>query len=114
MRAGVLAAVLIAVCLQPAYAHSPADITMSYNAAREELTVVVSHQVGNPRSHYIETIALFRDGVEVKEETYMSQENAQSQTAVFRLADVKPGEDISVEASCNRGGSMRKSMEDKE
>lgn len=104
----VLAAfALIAV---PAAAHSPSDIQLSYNDAAKELTVVITHPVPDPQSHYIRNVKVKVNDVVSVDKDYTSQPSGDSVTYIYSLP-LNKGDTIRVTATCNQGPSLTKVMD---
>lgn len=98
---------LIAV---PAAAHSPSDIQLSYNDAAKELTVVITHPVPDPQSHYIRNVKVKVNDVVSVDKDYTSQPSGDSVTYIYSLP-LNKGDTIRVTATCNQGPSLTKVMD---
>ncbi|MDD5144244.1 hypothetical protein [Methanoregula sp.] len=104
----VLAA--IALIVFPASAHAPSDIQLSYNDAAKELTVVITHPVPDPQSHYIRNVKVkVNDAVSVDRD-YTSQPAQDIVTYTYSLP-LNPGDTIRVTATCSQGPSLTKTMD---
>jgi len=104
----VLAA--IALTVFPAAAHSPSDIQLSYNDAAKELTVVITHPVPDPQSHYIKNVRVkVNDAVSVDQD-YKSQPAQDSMTYTYSVP-LNPSDTIRVTATCSQGPSLTKTMD---
>ncbi|PKG33403.1 hypothetical protein [Methanoregula sp.] len=104
----VLAAIVLTVF--PATAHSPSDIQMSYNDAAKELTVVITHPVPDPQSHYIRNVKVKVNDVVSVDMDYKSQPSQDSVTYTYSLP-LNPGDTIRVTAACNQGPSLTKTLD---
>lgn len=112
-RYGFAALVLlaaIALTVFPAAAHAPSDIQMSYNDAAKELTVVITHPVPDPQSHYIRNVKVKVNDVVSVDRDYKSQPAQDSMTYTYSLP-LNPGDTIRVTAACNQGPSLTKTMD---
>jgi len=85
-------------------AHAPSDVTIDYDIEEEELTVDITHSVGDPQTHYIENVVVEVDGTEEIDEEYEEQPDDTSFQYTYDLV-VEPGSTIEVTAYCNQGGS---------
>ncbi len=85
-------------------AHSPSDVSIEYNMEEEELTVDITHSVGNPQSHYIYNVVVEVDGTEERNEEYEEQPDDTNFQYTYDLV-VEPGSTIVATAYCNQGGS---------
>jgi hypothetical protein len=104
----VLAA--IALTVFPAAAHTPSDIQLSYNDAAKELTVVITHPVPDPQSHYIRNVKVKVNDVVSVDMDYKSQPSQDSVTYTYSLP-LNPGDTIRVTATCSQGPSLTKTMD---
>ena len=100
----------IALTVFPAAAHSPSDIQLSYNDAAKELTVVITHPVPDPQSHFIKNVKVkVNDAVSVDRD-YTSQPTQDSFTYTYSVP-LNPGDTIRVTATCSQGPSLTKTMD---
>lgn len=104
----VLAA--LAIIVSPAVAHAPSDIQLSYNAAAKELTVVITHPVPDPQSHYIKNVKVKVNDVVSIDMDYKSQP-AQDRIIYTYSVPLNPGDTIRVTATCSQGPSLTKTVD---
>ena len=104
----VLAA--IALTVFPTAAHSPSDIQLSYNDAAKELTVVITHPVPDPQSHYIRNVKVKVNDVVSVDRDYTSQPSGDRVTYTCSLP-LNKGDTIRVTATCSQGPSLTKTMD---
>lgn len=90
-------------------AHTPTDMTLDFNYDTQVLTVTVSHVVADPGSHYIETITVEVNDVEVVSRDYTSQESASQASDTFSITAFD-GDVISVLAECSISGSISRDL----
>jgi desulfoferrodoxin (superoxide reductase-like protein) len=93
------------------YAHPPITIQLSYDEYSKAIKIKASHPVSNPRSHYIKVIKVKIDGDLVLEHTLRMQDTDASQFVQYTLPDVKPGDQVRVEAYCSSFGRKMKEIE---
>jgi|GEM_PF-494788 len=93
----------------PSLAHPPSKMELSYDGGNRILQVKVAHRVGNPSSHYVESIKISKNGELVLEKDYDKQENRSESIYEFDL-EANNGDSIKVEAECNRFGKISKSL----
>ncbi|MBS3787749.1 CHRD domain-containing protein [Candidatus Bipolaricaulota bacterium] len=91
-------------------AHPPSNIEAEYLGEEGLLTIKATHRVGNPSSHYIEEISVFKNGNLEMEEEYSKQDASNGGTYEYRLS-AKNGDSIKVEAACNRFGNITDTIE---
>jgi len=104
----VLAA--IALTVFPAAAHAPSDIQLSYNDAAKELTVVITHPVPDPQSHYIRNVRVKVNDVVSVDMDYKSQPTQDRMTYTYSVP-LNSGDTIRVTATCSQGPSLTKTMD---
>ncbi|AGB03303.1 hypothetical protein [Methanoregula formicica] len=112
-RYGLAALVLltaIALTVFPASAHAPSDIQLSYNDAAKELTVVITHPVPDPQSHYIRNVKVKVNDVVSVDRDYTSQPSGDRVTYTCSLP-LNKGDTIRVTATCSQGPSLTKVMD---
>ena len=112
-RYGFAALVLLAaitLTVFPAAAHSPSDIQLSYNDAAKELTVVITHPVPDPQSHYIRNVKVKVNDVVSVDMDYKSQPAQDRMTYTYSVP-LNNGDTIRVTATCNQGPSLTKTMD---
>lgn len=93
-----------------AYAHPPANITITYNPATKVLRAVIAHNVADPRTHYIKEVDIALNGREIIEHNLSRQDNNATQTVSYLIPDAKIGDIISLEAYCNISGKLKKEI----
>ena len=96
---------------QIAYATEPSDITINFDDEKKELEVIVIHPVTTPHKHFIAKIIIKRNDKVLVVKEYDKQEANQAQTLVYSIPKARAGDIITVEAYCNRIGSLSKTME---
>jgi len=85
-------------------AHPPSDVSIDYDIADEELTVSITHSVGDPQSHYIYNVVVEVDGDTVIDQDYQEQPDDTNFQYTYDLV-AGPGSVIEVTAYCNQAGS---------
>lgn len=98
----VLAVILCST--QLSYAHSPSNIEANFDPETSEVSVVVYHDVNDPKTHYIKKISVFVNNMQVLQDEYSQQTNNMDQPAVYELRDLKTGDIVTVKAFCNISG----------
>ncbi|MFO7873743.1 MAG: hypothetical protein R6U62_04605 [Bacteroidales bacterium] len=92
------------VCL---FAHSPGDITLSYekDEDREVLIISVAHSVRNVERHYVESISISVNDEELEVLTFSNQDTDDYQDVEYEVPGLSQGDAVEIKASCNRIGS---------
>lgn len=86
-----------------AMAHSPSQITLSYDADKKNLHVEMQHVTKNPRKHFIRKLSIAKNGKEIDSRAYVQQT-----TAAMLIEDIPleavTGDVVRIEAICNEAG----------
>ncbi|MFQ5832080.1 MAG: hypothetical protein ACE5H4_05225 [Candidatus Thorarchaeota archaeon] len=103
--------VFIAATMAPApvTAHAPSNMTLLYDWNSQELTVTISHTVGDPNSHYIENITVFKNDVKFTSSLYTNQESSFTASDTFVVA-ATDGDVLRVWAECVLGGINQRTL----
>ncbi len=83
-------------------ASEPSDMILIYDFQSQKLTVNVSHYVANTKTHYIETIEIYKNTISVLNKTYASQSENWGMSDTFNISAVV-GDNLTVTATCNKG-----------
>ena len=102
-------AAFVWLVIQPAAAHAPSDMSISYNELSKELEVTITHQVPNPQAHYVREVRITINGNVVNDSQFTSQPAPDTFTYTYPLLPV-PGNTIEVTASCSIAGSISRYM----
>lgn len=92
-----------------ASAHPASDIILVYDYNNQQLNVTITHNVGNPESHYINNIVIRKNNEIYNNYDYTSQPSTSSFT-YFYYVNATNGDEIQVFADCNLGGSITKEI----
>jgi hypothetical protein len=90
-------------------AHSPSNMSLSYNNTTKELQVDITHQVSNPNTHYVYNIVVKINGETNISQDYTSQPGS-SFTYSYEGIEVIEGDIFEVTALCNQGGSITRTF----
>ena len=86
------------------YAHPPRIVNVNYDSKTKTIEVVMPHPVANRTKHFIKRIEVFVNGEAVAQDIFHHQVSDAMQKSSFIIKDAKPGDVISVEGFCNKGG----------
>ena len=100
---------VLAFC-SSAFAHPPSDIIITYDSAAKMLKAVIMHNVSNTEKHYISKVDVGLNGKEIILHSIRRQDNNASQTVSYLIPDTKPGDTLSVEATCSISGKLKKEI----
>jgi len=86
----------------PVTASEPSDIQLAYDFGTQTLTVNVSHYVANTKTHYIETIEVFRNDISVLNQSYVNQSFNYGMIDTFSVT-ATVDDNLTVTAMCSKG-----------
>jgi len=92
-------AIMILVQGTPVNAHTPGPMNLSYDFASQILTVDVTHSVADVNTHYIVTVTIDKNSVEVLSKSYTSQNTTSGFSANY-LVPAVDGDVLEVNAVC--------------
>ncbi|MFX0179447.1 MAG: hypothetical protein ACFE78_04605 [Candidatus Hodarchaeota archaeon] len=90
-------------------AHSPTDMSLIYSSSSDELQVTITHNVGDPNTHYIQTITIRVNGSIDSIHPYTSQPTSSTFVRVYNVT-ANIGATIQVTAECNQGGEITRNI----
>jgi hypothetical protein len=110
MRKMVLFMLLCGVLMMAgqALAHPPSGMEVTFDPTEGVLHVTIAHSVGDPGGHYISEIRILRAGTDLLTKTYAAQTTKKDFEASYPMPELQPGDVITLEAKCNKFGSMKK------
>jgi hypothetical protein len=88
----------------PAAANAPAEVQLSYDISKRALEVKITHPSKSPQRHYIEKVAVIKNGSQVSEAAYKNQPDQETYSYSYPL-DAAPGDVLEAKASCSIVGS---------
>lgn len=101
---------LICIFSFSAYAHPPKDIKISFDPKTKMLTAVIVHDTLYPTYHYVKTVEVDINNKKAIEHTLTEEETKLTETVIYKLPDVKPGDTVSVDAHCSLFGHLKKEI----
>lgn len=107
----LLPAILLFLSLSGAVtAHPPSAVTPAYSQETGEIVVMVQHPVGDPKTHYIKSVEVLKEGVPFMSRSY-SLQTGNPESEYRLLVSGSPGERLTVIATCNIYGATRGELE---
>jgi len=110
MKTALLILIFVFLITCSCYAHPPSGIEASYGKDINALKADIIHPVRNPKNHYIDKIEVSYNGDIVSNETFTSQTNNNIQSINIKSLDLKPGDEIIIEAKCNMYGRLKQTI----
>lgn len=106
----IVTAVMVVCLLIPLVsAHSPSGMSVTYDELSKELLVSITHDVPNPREHYINEVTVSINGKVVNDSRYTSQPAPNTFTYTYPIETVT-GDEIKVTATCSLAGSITRTL----
>jgi len=93
----------------PTQAHSPSNMTLSYDYNSQILTVTVVHSVADVNTHYIDLITINKNGVFETNRTYTSQASTSSMSDTFTIP-AEVNDILQVTAVCSISGLITRQL----
>lgn len=101
--------VFLAIACVNVKAHAPQDMTLEYNSNTNTLTVSITHAVGDNTTHYVFAVVINVNGSLYDSYSYDNQTDLVYFVYSYSVI-TNNGSVIQVTASCNQGGSIRKTL----
>lgn len=93
-----------------AFAHPPVNVEVNYEPNGQTISVIVRHDVGNPRTHFIKEIDVSLNGKRIIEDKFTRQSNDNGQSADYEVPSLKKGDTVTVDAYCSVSGKKTASI----
>jgi len=90
-------------------AHPASNMELSYDYDNQKLEVLITHNVGDPETHYIDNITIKKNGDIYKIYEYTSQPTDSSFSYTYNV-NTSSGDEIEVYTHCNKGGELTKKL----
>jgi len=106
-KAATILAILsfLALAGNPAAAHPPKEITVSWDASSDTLTVNALHSVNDPAKHYILVMSIIEGDSQLVMKQYTKQDSAEGFSDSVILKGLKSGTKLRIQLACNIMGS---------
>lgn len=95
---------------EDAFAHPPSDINITYTPETKMLKAIITHNVSNPKAHYINKVNVKLNGQEIIAHKLSRQDNNTEQTVSYLIPEAKAQDIIALEAYCNISGVLEKEI----
>ncbi|MFA5362171.1 MAG: hypothetical protein WC335_02845 [Candidatus Omnitrophota bacterium] len=96
--------IITVVFLTPVFSHPPDAVNVAISA--NTVVITIDHPVQNPLDHYIRLVTVSVNGEDKIRQTFTLQKGNQ-QYVMFILPELKKGDTVEVEATCNKFGSLK-------
>ena len=107
---GFVIFVLLLIVVGTGFSHPPAVVEAEFSVADHVITILVKHASRDQEAHFIDGITVVLNGKTVVEQTFFSQMGKGKQEASYILHDAKPGDEITIIATCNKYGEKKKKI----
>ena len=105
----LMTALLLALLPAPGGAHSPKEVVLTYDQAKQTLEVRITHGVSDPAKHFIANVEIRKAGKTISKTEYQSQPEKTTFVYSYSL-DAAPGDVIEVKATCSYFGSKTEKL----
>ena len=102
----MLAAVVCFLAV-PVSAHSPTDMSISYDPNTAKIYVTITHPVDDPATHYLSRVKVKLNGNVISDPDYKSQPTKDTFTLTYDV-NAHAGDEVWVTATCVQGGVLEK------
>jgi len=96
---------VLALPIVPVTATDITDTSLTYDFNSQLLTVNVSHYTSNTKTHYVESIEIWRNGISIHNQTYVNQTNSWWEYDTFSVS-ASVGDNLTVVATETKGDSI--------
>jgi len=86
-------------------AHGPSEVIVKYDFDNQQLEVTITHNVGDPNSHYINKIELYKNSILIDTQEYDNQPTSSTFSYTYDIS-AEDGDVLKAHAYCNRGGDL--------
>ena len=101
----MLSAMLTAIAPNIALAHPPKNLSASWNASTETLTVTAAHNVNDPAKHYVLSMTILEGDKQLLLKQYSRQGSKDGFSDSAVLKGLKKGAKLRIQLTCNIMGS---------
>jgi hypothetical protein len=106
----LMTALLLTLFPAPGAAHSPKEVILTYDQAKQILEVRITHGVSDPAKHFVAAVEIRKSGKTVSKTEYQSQPGPTTFVYSYPL-DAAPTDVIEVKASCSVFGSTTEKLD---
>jgi len=100
---------LLALLPTPGGAHSPKEVVLTYDQAKQTLEVRITHISKDPASHYIKKVEIKKNGKASGVTEYQSQPGPETFSYVYPV-EIGPADVLEVTAKCSIFGSKTEKL----
>lgn len=104
---GLLSGIVL-VWAGSAFCNPPFDIRIARTGTRVDISVI--HPTTAPTEHYVQRVAILKNGQSAGERVFTAQSSAQSQDFFHNITGLKVGDILGVSAYCSKYGSLSKDI----
>ncbi len=92
------------IMMSSLFAHSAKDVTATYDKETKLLKVDYVHKVSDEAKHYIVKVIVEVNKKEIITQLLSKQESADGGELIYRIPDLKIGDEVRVITECNKTG----------
>jgi hypothetical protein len=106
----LMTTLLPALLPAPGAAHSPKEVSLTYNQPQKTLEVRITHSVSDPAKHFVSSVEISRDGKTISRHEYRSQPGGSTVVYSYPLEPFPDGI-IEVKVTCSVSGSTTEKLD---
>ena len=84
----------------------PDDIDIQFDSIENVLIISIPHYTDDPSKHFINTISVLVNGDTLIKQRFLKQYSHEMQQGIYKIAGLKAGDEITVDAHCNKWGGL--------
>jgi len=89
--------------------HPASNVDLKYDFDNQILNATISHNTDDTNTHFIEKVEVYKNGVTIIEENYISQPSSNTFTLSFDVS-TNDGDVLKVETECSISGKTQDSI----
>ena len=105
----LMTALLLALLPAPGGAHSPKEVVLTYDQAKQTLEVRITHVVSDPAKHFITNVEIRKAGKTISKTEYQSQPEQATFAYVYPV-EIGPADVLEVTVTCSIFGSKTEKL----
>ncbi len=98
--------IIFAFLLSLSFSTIPDDIDIQFDSMENVLIISIPHYTDDPSKHFIKAMAVLINGDTLIKQRFLKQYSHEMQQGIYRIAGLKAGDEITVDAHCNKWGGL--------
>jgi len=97
---------IFALLFSLSFSTIPDDIDIQFDSMENVLIISIPHYTDDPSKHFINTISVLVNGDTLIKQRFLKQYSHEMQQGIYKIAGLKAGDEITVDAHCNKWGGL--------